>query len=93
MLKVEVFQAAKKENLLNLSTETFKERIKACVMDRVEVEKTSDRAASEEVEQYLELLEAHFKAMANVTKFMAIVLKDTSSIMCPSKEIVLSLTN
>lgn len=54
------------------------------------VEETSNGAAFEEVEQYLELLKVHFKVVANETKFLAIVSKDTSSHMCPGKQIVLS---
>jgi len=95
--EAEVFEAAKKENpaqdkeeSLESPTENFKEkakhffvktRIKARVMGGGELEETSDGAAFEEVEQYLQSLEAHVKAVAKATKFLVNVSKDTSSNM------------
>ncbi len=59
-------------------------------MDRGELEETSDGVAFEEVEQYLELRDAHFEAVAKATKFLAIVSMDKSSNERPCKQIVLT---
>ncbi|KAL7464011.1 hypothetical protein ACHAXS_004355 [Conticribra weissflogii] len=95
--EAEVFEAAKRENpasdkedSLDSPTENFREkakhffvktRIKARVMSGGELEETSDGAAFEEVEHYLNSLEAHVKAVAKATKFMVNVSKETSSNM------------